>query len=96
MYKLAYKPDAIDQLNRLRTFDKRRIVEQIQFLKADPLPDGDDKKKLRPDSDLPPDAPSHELRVGEFRVFYDLDEEEEVVTITHVRKKGRKQTRDLL
>ena len=38
----------------------------------------------------------HQLRVGDFRVFYDVDETERVVIVMHVRRKGRKTTGEVL
>ena len=33
-----------------------------------------------------------QLRVGDFRVFYDVDEDEGLVVVRHVRRKGRRTT----
>ena len=38
------------------------------------------------------DPPVWELRVGDFRVFYDVDEEAEVVNVRAVREKAHGQT----
>jgi len=40
--------------------------------------------------------PVWQLRVGEFRVFYDVDEEQEAVIVRAVRWKGRKITEEIL
>ena len=42
-------------------------------------------------------APVWELRVGEYRVFYDIDDEEPVVLVRAIRRKPqRKRTEDIL
>jgi mRNA-degrading endonuclease RelE of RelBE toxin-antitoxin system len=40
--------------------------------------------------------PVWQLRVGEFRVFYDVDEEQDAVIVRAVRRKGRKMTEEIL
>jgi mRNA-degrading endonuclease RelE of RelBE toxin-antitoxin system len=37
-----------------------------------------------------------QLRVGDYRVFYDIVENEEFVIVRHVRLKGRKSTGEIL
>lgn len=36
------------------------------------------------------------LRVGEYRVFYDVDEEAQLVRVRAVRRKGRRTTEEIL
>ena len=40
--------------------------------------------------------PVWQLRVGDFRVFYDADETTRVVWIRAIRRKGRKTTKEIL
>jgi mRNA-degrading endonuclease RelE of RelBE toxin-antitoxin system len=40
--------------------------------------------------------PVWQLRVGDFRVFYDIDQEREQVIIRAVRRKGTKSTEEIL
>ncbi len=40
--------------------------------------------------------PVWELRVGEYRVFYDVDDNGSVVIVQAVRHKGRKKTEEIL
>jgi len=37
-----------------------------------------------------------QLRVGDYRVFYDVDEEESLVIVRHVRRKGTRTTGEIL
>jgi mRNA-degrading endonuclease RelE of RelBE toxin-antitoxin system len=37
-----------------------------------------------------------QLRVGDFRVFYDVDEDREQVIIRAIRRKGRRSTKEIL
>ena len=40
--------------------------------------------------------PVWQLRVGDFRVFYDVDEREREVVVRAVRRKGSKTTQEIL
>jgi mRNA-degrading endonuclease RelE of RelBE toxin-antitoxin system len=37
-----------------------------------------------------------QLRVGDYRVFYDVDEAENQVVIRHIRRKGQRTTGEIL
>ena len=54
--------------------------------------------ELRPDpqADIATDTPVWRLRVGDHRVFYDVDEELKTVMVQRVPLKGRKTTREIL
>jgi mRNA-degrading endonuclease RelE of RelBE toxin-antitoxin system len=55
------------------------------------------KKELR--GLVPPwehEPPVWELRVGEYRVFYDVDEESRQVMVRAVRRKGAKTTEEIV
>ena len=56
------------------------------------------RKKLLEGLTPPWDAvrPVWQLRVGDFRVFYDVDEERQEVIVRAIRRKGTKTTREIL
>jgi mRNA-degrading endonuclease RelE of RelBE toxin-antitoxin system len=85
---------AIEELRSIRTADRRRIVDQIhQQLEYQPAVPTRNRKCLVgavPDFEYVP--PLWELRVGKYRVFYDVDEVDEVVHVRAVRVKGKGQT----
>ena len=72
--ELLFSPDARRQLSQLRVFDRRRITDAIrqQLLEADPNEQTRNKFALDP----PADCADYELRVGNLRVFYRVEEEE--------------------
>ena len=81
-YEIRYSNEAIDQLKELRAFDRSAIVGQVeQILGVDPTAESRSRvKRLRE-----PAPTQYRLRVGEFRVFYDVDES--VVLIIQILSK---------
>jgi mRNA interferase RelE/StbE len=71
-YAVRYSRDALVALKRLRPFDRSAILNQIdRVLTANPTLESKARiKRLRER------APTqYRLRVGDFRVFYDVDEQ---------------------
>ncbi len=91
--RLIFSPDAERQLFQFRAFDQRRIVDAIreQLIQADPRNETRNKFALDP----PPDCADYELRIGRFRVFYRVAEEEEGVSVI-VALIGRKDRNKLI
>jgi len=82
VYEIRYSEEAVQQLRGLRAFEQVAILDQIeQVLGVNPTLESKARlKRLR----LP--APTeYRLRVGEFRVFYDV--EGQTVHIVHVLSK---------
>jgi mRNA interferase RelE/StbE len=81
-HEIRYSDVALEQLRRLRAFDRAAILEQIeQVLGVNPALESKARVKQ-----LRQSAPTqYRLRVGEFRVFYDI--EGEVVLIIQVLSK---------
>jgi mRNA interferase RelE/StbE len=71
-YEIRYSSEAIDQLKALRAFDRTAILDQIeQVLGVNPTTESKARvKRLRE-----PAPTQYRLRVGEFRVFYDVDQD---------------------
>ncbi len=89
-FALRFTPGAVADLDGLRAFDRRRILQQIrQVLVPDPLTLGARKKIVVSD-----EASVRQFRVGDFRVFYDILEDE--IHILGVRRKGRRTTGEIL
>jgi mRNA-degrading endonuclease RelE of RelBE toxin-antitoxin system len=80
---------AADELRGIRAFDRQRILDEIHSqLENQPTLVTRNRKRLDgvvPGFEHVP--PIWELRVGEFRVFYDVDESTSVVAIRAVRRK---------
>ncbi len=85
---------AAKELKGPRAFDRRRVVEEVERQLAD-QPTEVSKNRKRLDSAAPDFehmAPIWELRVGEFRVFYDVDGPAQTVYVRAVRPKRQDQT----
>ena len=85
MFKIEFTPEAIEDLRLFRKNNRKRIVDEIEKqLKHQPAEETRNRKRLRPN-----ELAEWELRVDKFRVFYDIDEEEEIVKIEAIGfKKG--------
>jgi mRNA-degrading endonuclease RelE of RelBE toxin-antitoxin system len=85
---------ATEELESLRAFEQRQIVQAIEAQlshqpnvvtrRRKPLP------ALTPDFEHVP--PVWEIRIGAFRVFYDINETAKQVHVRAIRRKGQGQT----
>jgi mRNA-degrading endonuclease RelE of RelBE toxin-antitoxin system len=98
VYTVRYSRLAHGQLLALRAYDARRIVEAVDHLAAQPDPGAAPGVKLI--GGLKPPwigkRPFYQLRVGDHRVFFDIDGDEVLVLVQAVRRKGRKRTEEVL
>ena len=70
-YEIRYSNEAVEQLKKLRVFDRTAILDQIeQILSVNPII----VSKSRINRLREPAPTQYRLRVGEFRVFYDVGE----------------------
>jgi mRNA-degrading endonuclease RelE of RelBE toxin-antitoxin system len=81
MFEIVFAESVADDLRPLGAFDRRTIVDRIdEQLKHNPATVTRAKKTimgLRPPWQF--EEPIWQLRVGEFRVFYDVNQELELV-----------------
>jgi mRNA-degrading endonuclease RelE of RelBE toxin-antitoxin system len=81
-YEIRYSNEAVQQLKKLRAYDRTAILDQIeQVLKVNPAIVSKARIKQLRD----PAPTQYRLRVGEFRVFYDVAED--VVFVIQVLSK---------
>jgi mRNA interferase RelE/StbE len=68
-HEVRYSDTAVEQLRKLRAFDRATILDQIEHvLSVNPTLESKSRvKQLRQ-----PAPTTYRLRVGEFRVFYDV------------------------
>jgi mRNA-degrading endonuclease RelE of RelBE toxin-antitoxin system len=89
MYTINYGVDAADEIRRLEAYYQRRILAEIKtHLTQTPTVQTKRRKPL-PNLSHPWDAvpPIWELRVGDYRVFYDVSEVDYLVRVLAVRHK---------
>ncbi|MBI3362588.1 MAG: type II toxin-antitoxin system RelE/ParE family toxin [Chloroflexi bacterium] len=77
MYEIEFTPEALKDLKSLGKSEQREVIEAIESqLKHEPTVETRNRKKLRPN-----DVAEWELRIGRFRVFYNVDDAVHVVSI---------------
>lgn len=83
MYTIQFTPEAIADLRELRKRDTQLIVDGIETqLTFEPVLPTRNRKRLRPNR-----LAEWELRIDEFRVFYDVVSTEVIVKVVAVGQK---------
>ena len=75
-YNIAFKPTAEKELNLIPIKFAKQIINKIHLLKHNPRPIG--VKKLKADI-------SYRVRVGTYRVIYEIDDKNKIVMVYKVR-----------
>lgn len=75
-YSIAYKPSAVKALRKLDRQHQQAIITAIEALAHQPRPDG--VKKLQGGEG------EYRLRVGSYRVIYDINDNELIVLVLHL------------
>lgn len=93
-YQIELTELAVAELKAIRIFDRQRIVNELkrQLVHQPSVPTRNRKtlKAVSPGFEHVP--PIWQLRVGDFRVFYDVDEGKQTVYVRAVRLKEAHQT----
>jgi mRNA-degrading endonuclease RelE of RelBE toxin-antitoxin system len=80
MYEIEFTPSARKDLKALRKFEQQAIVDAIDDqLRFEPNVETTNRKPLEPN-----DIADWELRLGKYRVFYDVEEQVKIVAIQAV------------
>ena len=99
MYEIVFAPSVVKDLKAVRMFDRARIMDEIEEqLSQEPAVETRNRK-LMPHLEPPFEAvpPIWELRVGQYRVFYDVGREDQKVYVRAVRHKPpHKTTEEIL
>jgi len=95
-YDIVIHELAVDELEAFRTFDQRRILADIRSQLSDQPTAPTRRRKCL--IDLTPsfehELPVWELRIGPFRVFYDVAMEYRQVHVRAIRRKEPSQKTD--
>ncbi|NOH00942.1 MAG: type II toxin-antitoxin system RelE/ParE family toxin [Chloroflexi bacterium] len=87
MYEIEFSPDALEDLEHFRKFEQQIILDGIHSnLRYEPIVESRNRKRLEPN-----DIADWELRIGRYRVLYDVHEAILVVSIETVGVKVRNQ-----
>jgi mRNA-degrading endonuclease RelE of RelBE toxin-antitoxin system len=94
MYAIRFSAGVKRDLGRIRAFDRKLVLDAIEKqLAHEPDTETRNRKMLTclvPTFKAVP--PIWQLRVGNYRVFYDVDEKEKIVWVRAVRKKPAHRT----
>ncbi|MSQ28307.1 MAG: type II toxin-antitoxin system RelE/ParE family toxin [Dehalococcoidia bacterium] len=82
---MVFTHGATEDLRALRPFEQRLILDHVEsLLTFEPLVPARNKKPLSSNA-----VSAWEVRLGRFRVFYDVDEGPRLVTVRAVGRKER-------
>ena len=80
MYDIEFDPDALEDLDSLRKFEQKQVLDGLENqLRHDPDVETRNRKRLRPN-----EIAEWELRVGQLRVFYNVEATDLIVRIEAV------------
>lgn len=89
-FTIVYVEEAKDELRALRKFDRQKIIDTVAaHLSNEPTKESRSRIKQMEQ----PFWSEYRLRIDEFRVYYNVDVQERVVTVLHVFDKGQEPTR---
>jgi len=87
MFRIEFTKTAYQHLQQLKQFDRNRILDSIKSqLPYQPQQETRHRKMLRPNQ-----LADWELRVDDYRVFYDINEAQNIVRIIAVGLKQHNQ-----
>jgi len=80
MYEIEFSDDALQDLKSLKKNEQNEVLDDIDAnLRHEPAIETRNRKRLRPNQ-----TAEWELRIGQFRVFYDVYEAVKIVSIEAV------------
>lgn len=83
MYEIEFTADAIEDVRSFRKYEQNIIIDAIDaHLTYEPTVETSNRFRRNP-----PDIAAWELRIGVFRVFYNVDEQVHVVRIERIGQK---------
>lgn len=80
MFSLAYSPRAQKSLRKLPKEYQALILKKLIILKENPKPRGHDKIATK-------NPPLYRIRIGDYRVFYFIEEEGKQVIIVDIKRR---------
>ena len=88
-FTVQITPSALNELQAIKAYYRRQIVDGIdEQLQEQPATITRRRKPLlAAEASFPFEPPLWELRIGDFRVFYDVDEPNQTVHVRAVREK---------
>jgi mRNA-degrading endonuclease RelE of RelBE toxin-antitoxin system len=98
VFEVRLGEDAVAEIGELRAAERRRLLGAIEKQLTYEPAEASRRKKILSGLVSPWEQvrPVWQLRVGDLRVFYDVDESADVVIVRAVRRKERKKTEEIV
>ncbi len=98
LYTIQIHEDAEAELTALRPYDRNRILDDIEEQLTHEPNTVTRRKKILEALEPPWDqlGPVWQLRVGEYRIYYDVVQEEKMVIVRAIREKRQRTTVEIL
>ena len=90
-HTLRYADEAVQDLRTIRAFDQRKVLDAIE---AHLLHEPTKVSRSRIKKMAQPFWSQYRLRVEDFRVYYDVDPDQRLVTILRILEKGHESTQE--
>ncbi len=91
MFRVVLHAGAARELREVPAYHRKTIVETMEsILQTEPTTERRSRVKRMHAGFHPP----FRLRVGDYRVYYDVDESQRTVMVLHIWRKGRQTTPD--
>ena len=79
-FEISFRPEAVTDLKALKKNERSRLIDNIERqLLHEPGSETRNRKRLRPN-----EIANWELRIGRFRVLYNIDDKAQMVSIEAV------------
>ncbi|NJO39383.1 MAG: addiction module toxin RelE [Cyanobacteria bacterium CRU_2_1] len=83
MYEIEYTLQAVEDLKFFKKYEQKQILDGISIqLRYEPTVETRNRKRMRPNQ-----IADWELRLGKFRIFYNIDEQVLIVEIQRIGEK---------
>lgn len=95
-YKVNFPSGSIEKkfekkLKKIPPGTQNKIINKVKSLSENPRPFGRKPfKKLKPPLSLYKYTAQYRIRIGDYRVLYDVDDTKKIVWILALRKRGKK------
>ena len=77
MYDIEFTPEAVEDLQSFRKFEQQKIISGIETqLRYEPTKETRNRFRMRPN-----EIAEWELRIGKYRVFYNVEDTAQIISI---------------
>lgn len=93
MYTIFFPNSSISKrcdnfIKKLSSKNRERVKSVILSLKTNPKPQGKIWKSLKPPIHIQQEVANYRIRIGDYRVLYDIDESKKRIILLGIRKRN--------